>query len=566
VRETVESVAALLAEQVHRKGLELDAIVHRDIPRRLRGDPLRVRQVLLNLLGNALKFTEQGEIVVHARLVANTPEAAIVRFEVTDTGIGIAPEAQARLFQPFSQLDASTTRNYGGTGLGLTISKRLVELMGGEIGLDSAPGRGSTFWFTVRFAPAVAPSTPEPASPLEGLRVLVVDDSLAGRTMLQEQLVSLRMHAACADDGLRALALLREAAGAGAPYDVVLLDAQMPMMDGRDLARAIRADPTLAATRLILLSPTEQSEADAAAEADVAATLPKPVRQSQLFDTIAQVIGQPRAAAGRARAAPGSAVGPGASSSANGARILVVEDSPINRTVALGVLEELGYAAATAENGRQAIEALRQSPYAAVLMDCQMPEMDGYTAAREIRRREPPEAHLPIIGLTANAMQGDRERCLAAGMDDYLSKPFRPRELATVLERWVGPSPAAHCSESATAQAAPAAPPAALPDPIDRAHLGRLRPALVAELITLFRQAAPQRVAALRDACQRGDAAALSNAAHALKGEAAAIGAHELEDLCRALERLGAAHTVVGADALLESLDGALQRATAALR
>ncbi len=452
----VEEVLDLLAPKAHAKGLELACVIAPDMPAAVHGDPGRVRQILLNLVGNAVKFTEQGEVVVEVRHLpgptaalsppngAGTSQAAsTLSFAVHDTGIGIPLEQHLRLFQSFSQVDASTTRKYGGTGLGLAICKRLVELMGGTIGVESTPGRGSTFWFTLPCTPARAP-LPTPVKvglDLEGVRILVVDDNATNRRLLQLYLGSWGMESTEVADGPRALACLREAVAAGRPYQVALLDYQMPGMDGLELARQIKAEPALAAIKLVLLtSVTQREETRQALTTTLAAALTKPLRQSSLFNTLALVLGQALPPAVRPSR---SALLPSPSAAAPGQpllRILVAEDNAVNQKLIERLLDKLGYEAEIAANGRQALQALATpaAPYAAVLMDCQMPEMDGYEATRLLRQRQATTAsQLPIIAMTANAMQGDREKCLAAGMDDYISKPVKIGELTTILARWL---------------------------------------------------------------------------------------------------------------------------------
>jgi PAS domain S-box-containing protein len=554
----VEGVVELLAEPALRKGLEVASHVHPDIPSALFGDPMRLRQILTNLVGNAIKFTEAGAVSVRATLAEDAGETVVVRFEVADTGPGIAPAVQARLFQPFSQADSSTTRRYGGTGLGLAICKRLAELMGGTIGLESEVGQGSRFWFTVRLqrAPAGAPR-PAPAV-LAGAKVLVVDDNATNRRILEEQTTAWGMRPTAAADGPAALALLRAAAGAGEPYALVLLDMQMPEMDGIDVARAIKADPALMNTPLVLLTSLGLEVQPAARQAGISAVLYKPVRQAHLRETIARILSQSQGpitengAGPRPTAATLVAPAPGTIK----ARVLVAEDSRVNQAVAVGVLHELGYAADVVPDGRAAVEAWARGGYAAILMDCQMPEMDGYEATAAIRCRERPGEHIPIIGLTARAMKGDRERCLAAGMDDYVAKPFYPEDLGAVLARWLGASAPAPAP-------GPAAPPP--PGPLDPARLAQLRPGVAAQVAAMFRHDAPRRLLALRGAVERGDAAAVARLAHALKGEAGTIGAPILQQLAADLERLARSGALAGAAALLEQLDAACGPVLAAL-
>jgi len=437
LRETVEGAIETVAERAHAKGLELANFIEPDLIVRLRGDRGRLRQILINLLGNAVKFTEQGEVVVRVSKQSETPTHTAVRFEITDTGVGIAPEAQARLFQAFSQADGSTTRKYGGTGLGLAISKQLVLMMDGEIGVNSTPGSGATFWFTARFekqADSAAPAVAD-AHGLAGLRVLIVDDNAANRKILQHHMEAWKVAANSVASGREALEALRRAAGASA-YDLAILDMQMPEMDAIMLARAIKADPAIVATRLVILTSLGQVlDADGLKRAGVDACLLKPVKQSRLLDCMVSII------AG-ASPQPPERVGAPVPEPPRHARILLAEDNPVNQLVALRQLEKLGYAADAVSNGLEALDAIQVSPYDIILMDCQMPEMDGYEATREIRIREQSSDQccnwkLPvhIIAVTANAMEGDREKCLAAGMDDYLSKPIRLQELQAVLER-----------------------------------------------------------------------------------------------------------------------------------
>jgi CheY-like chemotaxis protein len=451
LRAIVEDVADLLAGRAEAKGLEMTCLVDGSVPEVVSGDPGRVRQILTNLVGNAVKFTGAGEVVVRLACAAEGPSDATVRFEVIDTGIGIDADAQADLFQAFSQGDGSTTRRYGGTGLGLAISKQLVELMGGEIGVVSAPGRGSTFWFTARFArrPARvdAPSAAAVA-PLSGMRVLCADDNATSRVALARQMSAWGMAVDCAVDGPSALARLRSAREAGDPYRVVLVDHTMPGLDGFGLAGEVAGDAALAGTALVLLTPWAQRGSGAAAqEAGFAACVAKPVRRAQLLaGLVAAVRGDAlavRASAERpARRAGAAAVAPPAASAAptpraDGPRVLIADDNIVSQKVTAKILEKLGYRADVVPNGIEAIEAASGGAYDVVLMDCQMPDVDGYQATAEIRRREGARSHTAIIAMTASALHGERERCLAAGMDGYISKPVHPQELRDEVERWV---------------------------------------------------------------------------------------------------------------------------------
>ena len=431
--ETIGHTLELLAAGAQAKGIELVGGVEPEAATALHGDPGRLRQVLTNLLGNGIKFTKQGEVSLRVRRLEESDRDTLLRFEITDSGIGISPEAQGRLFEAFVQADSSTTRRFGGTGLGLAICRQLVERMGGQIGVESEPGRGSTFWFTVRLAKAAAAFTPARVPDLAGVRVLVVDDNATVREFLQRQLAARQAEAAVAPSGEEALACLRRAAGEGAPFDAAVVDQQMPGMDGLALARAVRADPALAATRLILLTPFGKAvAADTPGAADLAASQFKPVRPAQLCDRLEQVL-KPGAAA--KPSGNGAASDPAPASAPASHRILVAEDNAVNLRVALGQLRKLGYSADTASNGLEVLAALERASYDVVLMDCQMPEMDGYAATAAIRQREGSRQHTWIIAMTANAMQGDREKCLEAGMDDYISKPTRVTDLETALSQ-----------------------------------------------------------------------------------------------------------------------------------
>jgi light-regulated signal transduction histidine kinase (bacteriophytochrome)/DNA-binding response OmpR family regulator len=443
LRVEVEEVAQLLAVGAQRKGLELVDFVDPAVPTTLQGDPFRLRQVLTNLAGNAIKFTEQGEITLFARLVKETNQGVTVRFEVQDTGIGMTPQEQERLFNAFSQASSATTRRYGGTGLGLIISERLVKLMGGRIEVESEQGRGSTFWFTVEFekeegARQVALSARR--TRIRGLRAFIVDDNATNRKILHQQLASWGMQVGSAEGGLHALEELRSAVERGEPYHVAVLDLQMPGMDGLELAQRIKTDPRLTSTRLLLLTSLSQyNVVDDTYRAGVEAVLTKPVRQAQLFNCLTTVLGL---SGGSLPASSTPAASSGESTGKDAyecqAHVLLAEDNAANRDVTAMMLEKLGYHVDAVKDGVEAVEAVsRISSYAAVLMDVQMPEMDGYKATKEIRRYEGGGRHIPIIAMTGNAMQGDREKALEAGMDDYVSKPVGLNELGEVLGRWV---------------------------------------------------------------------------------------------------------------------------------
>jgi two-component system, sensor histidine kinase and response regulator len=572
----VEGAGGLLAERAHNKGLELVSFIQEDVPRVLRGDPGRLRQILTNLLSNAIKFTEEGEVILRAGLYVETDYTAVVRFEVTDTGMGLTPEQQARLFRAFSQADASTTREYGGTGLGLAISKQLAEMMGGQVGVESERGKGSTFWFTARFEkqPTDAPAVPIPRTDLRGLRVLIADDNDTNRQILHRQIISWGMRNGSVEDGPRALDLLRAAVDRGDPYDLAILDEQMPGMDGLELARRIKADPAIAHTQLVLLTSLNRySDSEEVRQAGIAASLTKPVRQSQLFDCLATVMG---AAGAAAEAAPAPSP-TGASSDTRHsletakieprARILLAEDNAVNQEVAVQILETRGYCVDVAKDGLEALEAISGISYNAVLMDCQMPTMDGYEATAKIRKREGEKRHTPIIAMTAHALQGEREKCLAAGMDDYISKPFQPEELDTVVERWIpqtAPTAEARTSEMSSAEAPDGA--------IDQSVLAGLRnlqqdgmPSVLSRLIEMFLDDTPPKLAALREAVGQEEAKVLEQVAHALKGSSASLGALHMASICEEFEAFGRSGDLRHAPGLLSQLEAEFDRVRDAL-
>ena len=578
LRTTVEETVSLLAGRARAKNLELANLIEYGVPTALRGDPWRLRQILTNLLGNAIKFTEEGEVVSRVGLVEESDERAKIRFSVTDTGIGMTEEHRSRLFQSFTQADASTTRRYGGTGLGLAISRQLVELMEGEIGVESEHEIGSTFWFEVPLqkqsgGPRAALS---PRTDLRDLRVLVVDDNATNRKILREQITSWNLGNGDAESGPRALQTLRSAADGGEPYNVAILDMQMPGMDGMELARTIKADPAISSTRLVLLTSIgKRADSADARQAGIEAYLTKPVKQSELYDALATVMGAPEATPEedprlvtrhtlREREA-GTRV-----------RLLVAEDNAVNQKVAVRMLESLSYRADVAANGLEAVEAISRVPYHAVLMDVQMPEMDGYEATAAIRKREGAARHTPIIAMTANAMRGDREKALEAGMDDYVPKPVKPEDLDEVLRRWIpqeapepGSSPVASGGGVTAPDPAPDKAENRIEDSLDPDVLAGLRelgdPDLLSELTEMFFDDASSRLATLRETVEGSDARSVEQIAHALKGSSGNMGARRMAAICAELEDVGASGDLSRARALLEQLEEEFGRVRPAL-
>jgi two-component system, sensor histidine kinase and response regulator len=553
LNNAVEDTLELLAGRAHQKKIEFASLIYSDVPTGLRGDPGRLRQVLTNLIGNAIKFTERGEVIVRVENESETNDDVVVRFMVSDTGIGISEAAQQKLFRAFTQADGSTTRKYGGTGLGLAISKQLVELMGGQMGVTSTPGQGSTFWFTARFgkqlADAAVPQTQ--LISLEKLRVLIVDDNATNRKILSHQLGSWGMIHQEADSGFRALELLRSAAAEGAPYDLAVLDLMMPGMDGFELARTIKSDPSIAGMHLVMLTSFgERVHGATAREAGVAAYLTKPVRQSQLFDCLANVISTATVAPERdvMPSQPGSQLLTKhklkKSRMSSNKLILLAEDNVVNQRVAIRQLQKLGYRADAVANGREAVEALSRIPYDLVLMDCQMPEMDGYEATAEIRRQEGTMRHTPIVAMTAHALTGDREKCIGAGMDEYVPKPVKPEELKRVLERFFK-TPGTDPVDQAGLASAP------LVD-VDRMHemMGD-EPAEFEEIANLYLDQMGQNLHRLDAAVASGNHVEVELIAHNCAGTSANCGMNAVAIPFRELETVGRTGSLANAPASL---------------
>jgi two-component system sensor histidine kinase/response regulator len=566
LRDAVEMACGIQAARAHAKGLELVIALDPDLPPLLHGDMARLRQVISNFVANAIKFTANGEIVVRAHLVSADDGGddgdALVRLEVSDTGIGIAPDTLAQLFTPFSQADSSTTRTYGGTGLGLAISKQLAELMGGRVGVQSTLGAGSTFWLELSLARAASSrSAPPPARGLAGMRVLVVDDNATSRDVLQQQLRRLQMNCTVAEDAATALRRLSAAARAGVPFALALLDQNMPDGDGYELARAIRAQRTLGDTRLVLLSCANGQAEGTESTPLFDGVLTKPVRQSRLHEEIPAILSGERLALRRSQGSASDDAVTGRHRASG--EILVVDDTLVNQAVAVRMLEKCGYRARSVKNGREALQALSERPFAAVLMDCQMPELDGYETTREIRGCDHDWRAIPVIAMTASSMRGERERCLAAGMDDYLAKPLRNQALKNTLKRWVSESAQPAASGPVVSASAAAAGRGELVDPAVIAELDFDGEGLSALLGVYFEQA-DGHLCALHDAVGRAETLAIAQTAHALKGNSGSVGAVGVARLASDLEAAARASRLATAPDLLDQLSRRLDETRAA--
>jgi signal transduction histidine kinase/CheY-like chemotaxis protein/HPt (histidine-containing phosphotransfer) domain-containing protein len=575
LRDIVEEVTETFTDIAYGKGLELSCSIPAELPTALVGDAGRLRQILTNLIGNAIKFTEKGEVGIRIEPLGVDADSALVAFEVSDTGIGIPPDKQEQIFDAFAQADSSTTRRYGGTGLGLTIAKQLCEMMGGTIELTSEPDRGSTFRFTSRFRRQERDTAAVgEVLPFRGTRALLVEPDTLTRRNLKEQLAGWGIRVSEADSSTGALAELLGAASSEDPFALVIIDVAKPVMNGVALARTIKADPGMAGLRLLLLAARDQ---EGESIGDLRGTgigwLAKPIRQLALRACLAAIEaeGEMTFEASRAQLPIPEGVA--------GARVLLVEDNPVNLEVAVGILETFGCDVETATNGREALERYEADEYGLIFMDCQMPEMDGFEATGEIRKREAQSGRrIPIVALTASAIEGDRERCLAAGMDDYLAKPFTAEQMRSALMTWLGPTSRNsgntkrdHLTLVASVPPQPA-PAEAEIQPIDDSVLNALaqlqregRPDIVNRVITLFLESAPALLKDLEQGAASGDTALLHRASHTLKSASANVGAALLSTRCRELEAIARSGSVPDAAARVEMIVSDYQRAKAAL-
>jgi signal transduction histidine kinase/DNA-binding response OmpR family regulator len=580
LRDLVADVVELLAEPAQRKRLELVYLVAPDVPGWLGGDPHRLRQIFTNLIGNAIKFTERGQIEIKVELSHQSTDTVVLGFEVKDTGIGIDLADQETLFESFEQANDSIARNYGGTGLGLSISKQLVSMMGGQIGVESAPGQGSRFWFTAAFERSHhRPAHGRAAGPeLAGVRILVVDDNATNREVLCQYLSEEGAACRAAESGIDALALLYDAAGDGASFDLAVLDMAMPEVDGLELARRIKASPEISDTPLILLTSIGWEEDSVTADAaGFCAYLTKPVRQTDLCRQVMRILNLPGASA----APELSAEQPLAASpvpSRLEARVLLAEDNPVNQEVAREYLEDLGCCVEIVETGTAAVEAFGRAACDVILMDCQMPEMDGLEATgliREAEQRKLGKARMPIIAVTAFTTPGERQRCLDAGMDDYLAKPFDQEALRVMLRRWLPRGVRLQAGEwettpqeAAGQEAADAAGGAVL----DQAVLDKIRAVdrktgrnVLSKVIGIYLAHTPGELETLGAAVAQQDAAAVAKLAHGLKSSNANLGAQMMAGLLKDLEHRGRSESLDEAPTLLAQIEAEFERVRLAL-
>lgn len=538
LREVVESTITSLAPKAHAKGLELLCHIAKGVPEGVKGDPGRIRQILLNLLGNAIKFTDRGEITVRAKKVTEVEDGVLVHFSVSDTGIGIPEEKLETIFESFSQADSSITRRYGGTGLGLAICKRLVETMGGRIWVESEVGVGSTFHFTVFLRVSKGSEPEREESVLAGLRVLVVDDNPTNRLILHEILSSWEMRSEEVGDGFAALSMLESA---DEPYDLVILDEEMPHIDGMTLAERIRALAPYKEVPIVVMASSQAREGRKRAEGLRCHYVIKPVRRSKLFNVLLEAL--------KGKGIPSEEGHVEGGQERDSLKVLLAEDHPINQELVVKLLRRKGWQVKVAANGREALELLEREPFDLVLMDVQMPEMDGLEATRRIREREEGQGgHLPIVALTAHAFEEDRRRCLEAGMDSYVAKPIRPEELFRAVEEAL--------ARSSGAETPPPGPPIDLGKALEMVDGDR---EFLKGLLEMFVSDCPERLLRLADALGQGDWETVAQEAHTLKGTAGNLGFDRMRELAKELQETAKEGDKERAEELLEELGQALE-------
>jgi two-component system sensor histidine kinase/response regulator len=544
--ELIDSITDVFAERAAAKGLKFRAVVYPDVHRHLNGDALRLRQVLLNLVGNAVKFTESGEVSVSVMRESDTADATELWFLINDTGIGITQSDQDRLFTPFTQADGSTTRRFGGTGLGLVISKQLIDLMGGRIGVASVPSEGSTFWFTGRFKKDHDGEATSKHSTLAGVRALLLDSNELNRLVLRRHLTASSVSVEEVSSADAALGALRRAHADGRPFDVIVLEMQLMSTDGISVARTIHADPLIRETPVVLVTAIGRRKSDIEffKSEGIDTFVMKPVRRAQLTSALNSVV-----AGAPARPAAAGVRHHTEEEQPTKKQILIVEDNVVNQKVAIGQLRNLGYDADVVGSGTEALEVIRSQSYDLIFLDCQMPDIDGYDVARTIRSMETAGRHVPIVAMTAHTMDGEREKCLAAGMDDYLTKPVSMQRLGGVLVRWLG----------------------AREDVVDMEkmaglqQLAKANPSFMRDITALFREDALVRLHELRDSLGGANAERVARAAHSLKSSSGNIGASRMYSLCATIESTAKQGSLDGVAEMVEQLASELDRALAAL-
>ena len=573
LREIIENAVGLMAEKAQAKAVELITDIPPQMHTAVCGDPVRLGQILNNLVGNAVKFTKQGEVLARVVAADETDKHLHLRFEIKDTGIGLSLQDQEKIFDSFRQADNSTTRAYGGTGLGLAISKQLVELMGGEIGVDSSPGKGSTFWFAITFMKGSGNNTAglDDASSLVGRRILVIDDNPTNREILHQQLISWGATCDSADDGLQGLRLLRNAVPV-APYDLVILDYHMPHIDGIELARILQADTALTELpRVMLSSVYHKQDHGQSSVTGIDYYLTKPVRRDQLFSCLTQALNN--AAPDQQTPARDKTPVSGPEKPLAG-RILLAEDNPVNQQVARDMLEFQDCHVSVVNNGREAVKAFSENDYDLLLIDCHMPEMDGFEATEAIRDQEHKkgvESGIPIIALTANAIRGNREHCVAVGMDDFLAKPFTRKQLLGILQRWLPQSTVEHAALDPVTEALSGSDEVSAATSVDRpsAHsvLNRValdnirtlqrpgKPDILRKVISQYLEHSPNLLDQLRLAIAESQSESLYMTAHSLKSASATLGAVDLAAYCADLEHMGREQSLNGAADLLAKIE-----------
>ncbi len=560
LRDSIGDTVQTLATRAHGKGLELACQVQSDVPETLVGDPGRLRQLLVNLVGNAIKFTDRGEVVIRVEMGPRTADEVCLHFAVTDTGVGIPAAKHQSIFGAFVQADGSTTRKYGGTGLGLTISSQLVNLMGGKIWVESEVGLGSTFYFTVPFGLKQAPVQVAMADVLD-LPVLVVDDNATNRRILEEVLANWHMRPTAVDSAQSALSAMQRARDAGTPFAIVLTDVNMPGMDGFTLVEQIRRTPDLAGAIIMMLTSADRiGDAARCHDLGVKRYLMKPVKQSDLLDAITAAL-----SASPIEDKPADlATAPSPALNRRRLRILTAEDNLLNQRLTTCVLEKMGHTVTIADDGMAALAAMEKQPFDLVMMDIQMPNMDGLEATAAIREREAATgAHIPIIAMTAHAMKGDKERCLSGGMDDYLAKPLRAEDLLRAVERWFPAAPVA--GQRAPSPAGGEGHKEGSIDPQDIVSRVDGDSELLHELVGLFLDSYPAKLAEIREAVARRDPRALERAAHALKGSVSTFGASAAFEIALRLETLALEGDLTLAEAVFAELKAEIERLTHAL-